>query len=80
MLFYSEIEVVFVNRLFDEELFECVHSSSENIVTLSQQDIRIEKVSCKSENQKKYVGAYFLLFHVPYLIRKINSLRGIVEV
>ena len=46
MLFYSEIESVFVNGLFDEERFESVHSLTEDIVILSHQDFKFEKDGC----------------------------------
>lgn len=34
ILFYSEIDGVFVNGLFDEERFESVHSLTEDVVIL----------------------------------------------
>lgn len=43
MLFYSEIDGVFVNGLFDEERFESVHSSTEVVVILSHQDFKFEE-------------------------------------
>lgn len=43
MLFYDEIDGVFVNGLFDEERFESVHSLSEDIVIMSHQDVRIRE-------------------------------------
>lgn len=46
MLFYSEIDVVFINGLFDEELFESAHSLSEDIVIFSHQDIGIREDGC----------------------------------
>lgn len=46
MLFYGEIDGVFVNGLFDEERFESVHSLSEDIVILSHQDFRFGEDGC----------------------------------
>ncbi|MDW2886461.1 LysR family transcriptional regulator [Exiguobacterium artemiae] len=46
MLFYGEIDSVFVNGLFDEERFESVHSFSEDIVILSHQDFKFVEDGC----------------------------------
>lgn len=46
MLFYDEIDGVFVNGSFDEERFESVHSLSEDIVIMSHQDVRIGENGC----------------------------------
>lgn len=46
MLFYGEIDGVFINGLFDEERFESVHSLSEDIVILSHQDFKFEEEEC----------------------------------
>lgn len=46
MLFYGEIDGVFVNGLFDEERFESVHSLTEDIVILSHQDFKVKKDGC----------------------------------
>lgn len=41
ILLYDEIDVVFVNELFDEERFESVHNFVEDVVILSYQDVRL---------------------------------------
>lgn len=46
MLFYGEIDGVFVNGLFDEESFESVHSLTEDIVILSHQDFKFIEDGC----------------------------------
>lgn len=46
MLFYSEIDGVFVNGLFDEKRFESVHSLTEDIVVLSPQDFKFKEAGC----------------------------------
>ncbi len=46
MLFYSEIDGVFVNGLFDEERFESVHSLTGDIVILSHQDFKLKEDGC----------------------------------
>jgi len=46
MLFYGEIDGMFVNGLFDEERFESVHSLTEDIVILSHQDFKFEEDGC----------------------------------
>lgn len=46
MLFYGEIDGMFVNGLFDEERFESVHSLTEDIVFLSHQDFKFEEDGC----------------------------------
>jgi len=46
ILFYSEIDDVFVNGLFDEERFESVHSLTEDVVILFHQDFKFEEDKC----------------------------------
>lgn len=46
MLFYGEIDSVFVNGLFVEERFESSHSFSEDIVILTHQDFKFEEDEC----------------------------------
>ena len=46
MLFYGEIDGMFVNGLFDEERFESVHSLTEDIVFLSHQNFKFEEDGC----------------------------------
>lgn len=42
MLFYGEIDDVFIDGLLDEERFESVHSLSEDKIILAHQDFKFE--------------------------------------
>lgn len=46
MLVYGEIDGVFVDRLFDKERFESVHSFFENVVLLSHLDVKLGENRC----------------------------------
>jgi len=55
LLFYSEIDGVFVNGLFDEERYESVYGLTGDIVILSHQDFKFKEDGCPTLIVNSYI-------------------------